>query len=128
MSSSTLPSSITSVKLHVSVGNETYEQTIPSATIGNNSFTITDIGLFAALQNADSDAIFTPYIETTYSGFPSGNNIITNPTSYYVKNKIPTEVDVHDVPPIYYSGGILNLSDYVDSNSSEEPSIVSSNP
>ena len=32
MSSSTLPSSITSAKLHVSVGNETYEQTISSAT------------------------------------------------------------------------------------------------
>lgn len=119
-------SHITTMKLHVSVGNETYEQTISSATQGANSVTITDIGLFAALQNADSYAIFTPYIETTYSGFPSGNNIITNPTSYYVKNKISTEVDVEEVPTTIYSNSNCLLFALTDSNSSEEPSITSS--
>ena len=126
MSSSTLPSSITSAKLHVSVGNETYEQTISSATQGANSVTITDPSLIAALQNADSDAIFIPYIETTYSGFPSGNNIITNPTSYYVKNKIPTEVDVEELPTTIFWNSNISLLALTDSNSSEEPSITSS--
>jgi hypothetical protein len=130
MSSSTLPSPITTMKLLVSTGTspnvQTFEQDITSASPGSNTVAITTPELLTAFNNALPGTIFSSSIVATYSGFPSGNTIAMNSVLNFVPRKIQTVITIQPIPEDIT--GQIDLDNYVSSNSPAPLSYASSNP
>jgi hypothetical protein len=86
------PSPITALKLRVSVGSETYEQPIPSASMNGNSFPITASEILTAFNTHPPGTSFTPSIVTTHiqGSFPTGDIITYNGTNFISRKITPT--------------------------------------
>ena len=94
------PSPITSIKLRVTQGSTTYEQSIPSAVIGSNSVLITNTNLINAFNNDSDGTIFIPSVDATYEHplYPSGNEVSNPSASNYVPKKITPSLSFADIP------------------------------
>jgi hypothetical protein len=83
------PPPITSLKLRVSTGTDTYEQPIPSASLGNNTMQIMpNTIVFNAFINNPVGTIFTPSIVTSYGSDQLGNAVSAVSTPSVVANFI----------------------------------------
>ena len=100
------PSPITSLNLCVTQGSTTFEQSIPSATLGSNTVLVTNTNLINAFDNQPPGTIFNPSIVTTYDAgsLPSGDTLST-PS---VLNFVPEPLILSNFGPFSYdfvSGG-----------------------
>ena len=131
------PSPITALKLRVSVGTETHEQTIPSASLGNNSMQIMqNTVVFNAFNNNPAGTIFTPSIVTSYGSDESGNAVSAVSTPSVVANFVPKQIIPNlslaaftnklttDSP---FSLSVTSLSDGVLTFSSSDTSVATVN-
>ena len=101
------PSPITSLNLRVTQGSGTFEQSIPSATLGSNTVLVTNTNLINAFDNQPPGTIFNPSIVTTYDAgsFPSGDTLPTTSVS----NFVPRPLILSNFGPFsynYVSGGV----------------------
>jgi surface protein len=81
------PPPITGLKLRVSTGTGTYEQSIPSASLGNNSMQIMpNTVVFNAFNTNPAGTIFTPSIVTSYGSDGLGNAVSAVSTPSVVAN------------------------------------------
>ena len=100
------PSPITSLNLRVTQGSTTFEQSIPSATLGSNTVLVTNTNLINAFNSQPPGTIFNPSIVTTYDAgsFPSGDTLPTTSVS----NFVPRPLILSNFGPFSYdfvSGG-----------------------
>ena len=100
------PSPITSLNLRVTQGSTTFEQSIPSASVGSNAVLVTDTNIINAFNNQPPGTIFNPSIVTTYDAgsFPSGDTLPTTSVS----NFVPRPLILSNFGPFSYdfvSGG-----------------------
>jgi hypothetical protein len=83
------PPPITGLKLRVSTGTDTYEQSIPSASLGSNSMQIMpNTVVFNAFNTNPAGTIFTPSIVTSYGSDGLGNAVSAVSTPSVVANFI----------------------------------------
>ena len=122
-----LPSTLTDLKLRVSTGTspnvQTFEQTIPSVTLGSNSVQITNSQLLSAFNSKPSGTIFTPSIEATYGNISSVStpSIVPN----FVPRKITPNLSLGSLPTSNPLGSSFSLS--VSTNSNGAVTYSSSN-
>jgi hypothetical protein len=134
------PPPITGLKLRVSTGSDTYEQAIPSASLGNNSMQIMpNTVVFNAFNANSTGTIFTPSIVANYGSDELGNavsavstpSIVTN----FVPKKITTTLSLSALTnkstidsPFSLSGFVTTNSTGVLSYESSAPSVATVNP
>ena len=97
------PSPITGLKLRVSTGTDTYEQSIPSASVNGNSFQIMpNTVVFNAFNNNPAGTIFTPSIVATHypGSFPSGDTLSTPSVSNFVPKQITPTLSLGSIPDL----------------------------
>ena len=112
------PSPITALKLRVSVGTETHEQTIPSASLGNNSMQIMqNTVVFNAFNNNPPGTIFTPSMVTSYGSDELGNAVSMVSTPSVVANFVPKQI----IPNL----SIANISNKLTTDSPFSVSVTS---
>jgi hypothetical protein len=87
------PSPITFLKLRVTQGSTTFEQSIPSATLGSNTVLVTDTNLINAFDNQPPGTIFNPSIVTTYGDTLSSTNV-----SNFIPRKIIPTLSLENIP------------------------------
>ena len=129
------PSPITALKLRVSVGTETHEQTIPSASLGNNSMQIMqNTVVFNAFNNNPPGTIFTPSMVTSYGSDELGNSVSMVSTPSVVANFVPKQIipnlSIANIPNKLttdspFSVSVTSLSDGLKTYSSSHPQIAS---
>jgi uncharacterized protein YjdB len=100
------PSPIESLNLRVTQGSTTFEQSIPSASVGSNTILVTDTNIINAFNNQPPGTIFNPSIVTTYDtgSLPSGDTLSTPSVS----NFVPKPLVLSNFGPFSYdfvSGG-----------------------
>ena len=87
------PPPITGLKLRVSTGTNTYEQSIPSASLGNNSMQIMpNTVVFNAFNTNPAGTIFTPSIVTSYGSDQLGNAVSAVSTPSVVANFVAKKI------------------------------------
>jgi len=87
------PPPITGLKLRVSTGTDTYEQSIPSASLGNNSMQIMpNTVVFNAFNTNPVGTIFTPSIVTSYGSDELGNAVSMVSTPSVIANFIARKI------------------------------------
>ena len=116
------PSPITSLNLRVTQGSTTFEQSIPSASVGSNTVLVTDTNIINAFNNQPPGTIFNPSIVTTYDAgsFPSGDTLPTTSVS----NFVPRPLILSNFGPFSYdfvSGGVGTFTLPEPSSNSNSP-------
>jgi hypothetical protein len=87
------PTPITALKLRVSTGSDTYEQPIPSASLGNNSMQIIpNTVVFNAFNTLPFGTIFTPSIVTIYGSDELGNGLSMVSTPSVLPNFVARQI------------------------------------
>jgi hypothetical protein len=87
------PPPITGLKLRVSTGTDTYEQSITSASLGNNSMQIMpNTVVFNAFNTNPAGTIFTPSIVTSYGSDELGNAVSAVSTPSVVANFVARKI------------------------------------
>ena len=120
------PSPITTLKLRVTQGSTTYEQSIPSAVIGSNSVLITNTNLINAFNNYSNGTIFIPSVDATYEHplYPSGNEV-SNPSA---SNYVPTpSLSLADIPDKLTTDASFSVASLVSKTGTGVLSYSSSN-
>jgi hypothetical protein len=91
-----LPSSIIEMKFRISTGTspnvQTFEQLIPSATMGSNSVPITAPEILTAFNTNPVGTVFTPSIVASYGSYQSGNGLSEVSTPSVLPNFIPKKI------------------------------------
>jgi surface protein len=131
------PSPITGLKLRVSTGTDTYEQSIPAASLGNNSMQIMpNTVVFNAFNTNPAGTVFTPSIVASYGSDELGNglSIVSTPSvlpNFVARQIIPnlslaafTNKLTTDYP---FSLSVTSLSDGVLTFSSSDTSVATVN-
>jgi hypothetical protein len=81
------------MKLRVSTGSDTYEQPIPSASLGNNSMQIMpNTVVFNAFNTLPFGTIFTPSIVASYGSYDLGNGLSMVSTPSVLPNFVPRQI------------------------------------
>ena len=131
------PSPITALKLRVSAGTapnaQSFEQPIPSATMGSNSMQIMpNTTLFNAFNSHPFGTSFTSSVVTSYGSDQSGNGLSVVSTPSILPNFVPRQI----IPPNLSLESIQNklttdssfyLSDFITTDSDGVLSYSSSN-
>jgi hypothetical protein len=87
------PPPITGLKLRISTGADSYEQPIPSASLGNNSMQIMpNTVVFNAFVNNPPGTIFTPSMVTSYGSDELGNAVSMVSTPSVIANFIAIQI------------------------------------
>ena len=112
------PSPITGLKLRVSTGTDTYEQSIPSASVNGNSFQIMpNTVVFNAFNNNPAGTIFTPSVVASYGSDQSGNglSVVSTPSvlSNFIARKITPTLSLANLPNKLPTDSPFSLSDFV---------------
>ena len=94
------PSPITSLKLRVTQGSTTFEQSIPSASVGSNTVLVTNTNLINAFNSQPPGTIFNPSIVTTYDAgsFPTGDTLSSTNVSNFIPRKIIPTLSLENIP------------------------------
>ena len=123
------PSPITSIKLRVTQGSTTYEQSIPSAIIGSNSVLITNTNLINAFNNDSDGTVFIPSVDATYQNslYPSGNEVSNPSASNYVPKKITPSLSLADIPDKVTTDASFSVASLVSKTGTGVLSYSSSN-
>jgi surface protein len=136
-----LPSSIIQMKFRVSTGTspnvQTFEQLIPSATMGSNSVPIAAPEILTAFNTNPEGTSFTPSIVTRYS-YQSGNVLseVSTPSVLpnFIPKKIPPTLFLATLPSNLTTGSTFSLAELVTKSgtgvlaySSSHPSVATVN-
>jgi hypothetical protein len=123
------PPPITAMKFRVSTGSDTYEQTIPAASQGNNSMQITHQNLLDAFIRQVPGTIFTPSIVTTFNPgtFPSGDTLSIPSVSNFVPNPITATLSLGSIPALNALSSSFSLVPLITKNSIAPLSFSSNN-
>ena len=94
------PSPIESLNLRVTQGSTTFEQSIPSATLGSNTVLVTNTNLINAFNSQPPGTIFNPSIVTTYDAgsFPTGDTLSSTNVSNFIPRKIIPTLSLENIP------------------------------
>ena len=127
------PPPITGLKLRVSTGTDTYEQSITSASLGNNSMQIMpNTVVFNAFNTNPAGTIFTPSIVTSYGSDDLGNAVsaVSTPSvvANFVAKKITPMLSLAAFTNKSTTDSPFSLSDFVTKNSTGVLSYSSSAP
>ena len=123
------PSPITGLKLRVSTGTDTYEQSIPSASVNGNSFRIMpNTVVFNAFNNNPAGTIFTPSIVATHNPgtFPSGDTLSIPSVSNFVPKQITPTLSLGSIPEKLSNDSPFSLSGFITTNTTGDLSYSSS--
>lgn len=116
------PTPIESLTLRVTTGIspnvQTYEQSISSASLGNNSVQIMNQDLINAFNNQSPGTIFNPSIVATYieGTFSSGDTLSTPSVLNFVPRKIIPTLSLADIPDKLTTDSPFSLSVSTDSS------------
>ena len=124
------PSPITALKLRVSVGSETYEQSIPSASMNGNSFPITVPEILTAFNTQPFGTVFTPSIVTTHiqGSFPTGDIITTHNVTNFIPRQITPTLSLATLPSNMTTGSTFSLPELITKSGTGVLAYSSSNP
>jgi hypothetical protein len=127
------PPPIAALKLRVSTGSDTYEQSIPSASLGNNSMQIMpNTVVFNAFNNNPAGTIFNPSIVTSYGSDELGNGLSMVSTPSVVANFVPNQIipalSIANISNKLTIDSHFYLSDFITTNSGGGLSYSSSAP
>ena len=115
------PPPITAMKFRVSTGSDTYEQTIPAASQGNNSMQITHQNLLDAFNTRPLGTIFNPSIVTSYGIDELGNGLSMVSTPSVVANFVPNQIipalSIANISNKLTIDSHFYLSDFITTNS-----------
>ena len=113
------PSPITALKLRVSVGSETYEQPIQSASMNGNSVPITAPEIVTAFNTKPIGTVFTPSVVATYSpgSFPSGDMLLVPSVSTYIARTRTPNLYLANLPNKLNTDSPFSLANFVTTNS-----------
>ena len=121
------PSPIGSLILRVTQGSNTYEQSIPSASVGSNVVLINNTTLTGAFNSQPPGTIFNPSIVTTYDAgsFTTGDTLSSTNVSNFIPRKIIPTLSLENIPDKLTTDSSFLLS--VTTNSDGAISYLSNN-
>ena len=124
------PIPITALKLNVSTGSspnvQTFEQTIPSATLGTNTVQVTNTNLIHEFDSQPLGTTFSPSIAASYSNNPVGNAISTVTPAPYVPRQITTNLSFQNIPDLNALSAPISLNVVTNSPVASAPLTFSS--
>ena len=124
-------SSFRSLTLNVTTGTSpnqvTYTQAITSASMGNNTFQITNANLINTFNSQPLGTIFNPSIVATYGSDSNGDALTSVSTPSVVANFIPRVISLANIPNKLTTDTSFSLSSLISTVSTGNLSYLSSN-